>query len=167
MTRFGYVMSAYFASMGTIVTAFVHPAPRLIWNASASVPIGLYSLKRGVPLRVGDLVAVRPPTALGDYMARRHYLPLGLPMLKRVGAQSGQRVCRADDRILIDGRLVGRALAKDRRGRPLPIWRGCVRLAKGQSFVMNASVPDSFDGRYFGALPTSTIAGRLTPIWTR
>ena len=167
MTRFGYVMVSYFASMATIVTAFVHPAPRLIWNASASVPIGLYALEGGAPARVGDLVAVQPPPALSDNMARRHYLPLGLPMLKHVAAQSGQRVCRVGDRIFIDAQLVGRALGHDRLGRPLPVWRGCVRLAKGQAFVMNASVPDSFDGRYFGVLPTSTIAGRLTPIWTR
>lgn len=167
MTRFGYVMSAYFASMATIVTVFVHPAPRLIWNASASVPIGLYSLRRGAPPRVGDLVAVQPPVALSVYMARRHYLPLGLPMLKHVAAQGGQRVCRIGERILVDGQLVGRALAHDRRGRPLPVWSGCKLLANGQVLVMNAKVPDSFDGRYFGMLPTSTIAGRMTPIWTR
>jgi conjugative transfer signal peptidase TraF len=167
MTRFGYVMTSYFASMATIVTAFVHPAPRLIWNASASVPIGLYSLRRGAPSRVGDLVAVQPPAALSDYMARRHYLPLGLPMLKHVAARSGQRVCRVGDRVSVDGNVVGRALDHDRRGRTLPGWRGCLRLAAGQVFVMNAKVPDSFDGRYFGVLPASTITGRLTPIWTR
>eukprot|EP01035_Chromulina_nebulosa_P041586 gene41586-56270_t len=36
MTRFGYAMVAYFTSLGTVVAAFVTPAPRLIWNASAS-----------------------------------------------------------------------------------------------------------------------------------
>jgi len=167
MTRFGYAMSAYFAAMATVVTAFVHPSPRLIWNASASVPIGLYSLNSGGLPRVGSLVAVTPPSLLADYMARRHYLPLGLPLLKHVAARGGQRVCRRGDRILVDDRAIGRALVRDRRGRPLPVWSGCVRLASDQIFVMNAGVADSFDGRYFGALPAAAIAGRLTAIWVR
>ncbi|MDH7973289.1 S26 family signal peptidase [Sphingomonas sp. AR_OL41] len=166
MTRFAYFMSAYFAAMATIITAFVHPAPRLIWNASASVPIGLYALHRGAS-RSGSLVAIVPPAALADYLARRHYLPLGVPMLKHVAARDGQRVCRVGDTVSVDGQMVGRALARDRRGRSLPVWRGCVTLDARHIFVMNAGVRDSFDGRYFGLLPASAIVGDLTPIWTR
>jgi len=166
MTRFAYVMAAYFAAMTIIITAFVHPAPRLVWNATASVPVGLYWLQRGASPRVGDLVAVTPPGELGDLMARRRYLPFGMPMLKHVAALGRQRVCRVGREVSIDGRLAGSALENDGRGRPLPVWHGCVNLASGQVFLMNAGVPDSFDGRYFGTLPAATIAGRLTPIWT-
>ena len=38
MTRFGWVMTTYFSVVGIGATALFHPAPRLIWNASASVP---------------------------------------------------------------------------------------------------------------------------------
>ena len=41
MTRFGYVMTTYFAMLGIGALAFFHPAPRLIWNATASTPTGL------------------------------------------------------------------------------------------------------------------------------
>lgn len=167
MTRLAYGLSACLAAMTTGVTAFVHPEPRLIWNASASVPTGLYALHPAASWRVGDLVAVTPPRALGRYLARRQYLAAGLPLLKHVAALGGQRVCRIGRHILIDGRAAGDALQRDSRGRSLPSWRGCVTLAAGQVFVMNAKVPDSVDGRYFGALPASTIIGRLTPIWTR
>lgn len=167
MTRFGYAMSAYFAAVATVATAFVHPSPRWIWNASASVPIGLYALYGDASPRVGSLVAITPPPPLADYMARRHYLPLGLPLLKHVAARGGQRVCRRGSLISIDGRAVGRALVRDRRGRSLPVWSGCVRLAAEQVFVMNPGVADSFDGRYFGVVPVASIAGRLTPIWVR
>src|SRR5437899_1984067 len=40
MTRFGYVMVTYFAMLAAGALAFIHPAPRLIWNATASTPTG-------------------------------------------------------------------------------------------------------------------------------
>ncbi|GHH24208.1 peptidase S26 [Sphingomonas glacialis] len=165
MTRFGYVMVASFATMATVVPAFLHPAARLIWNASESVPIGLYAVRAAAQPRRGDLVAVVPPTALAGYLAGRHYLPLHVPLLKHVAGISGQRVCRPGTRVTVDGVTLGSALHRDHRGRPLPVWHGCRTLGTRDVFLMNASVPDSFDGRYFGPLPASTIVGRLTPVW--
>src|SRR3546814_1347587 len=37
------------------------PLPRLVWNASASAPIGLYSVSPGVPADPGDMVIARVP----------------------------------------------------------------------------------------------------------
>lgn len=165
MTRFGYVMVAYFATMATIVTAFIRPSPRLIWNASASVPVGLYRMSSVPAPKVGDLVAVLPPRQLADLLAERHYLPLGVPMLKHVAGVSGQRVCRIGARITVDGKLLGDARKQDHLGRALPVWKGCRLLTPGDVFLMNPDVPDSFDGRYFGPLPATTITGRLTPLW--
>jgi len=54
----------------------------------------------------------------------------------------------------------------DRSGRPLPIWQGCHVIADGEVFLMNWRSADSFDGRYFGALPTSAIIGTAVPLWT-
>lgn len=165
MSRFGYVMVAYFAAMATIVTAFIHPAPRLIWNASASVPIGLYALHSTRTPKVGELVAVAPPRRFAGFLAERHYLPLGVPLLKHVAATAGQRVCRTGSRITIDGKGLGDARVRDRRGRVLPIWQGCRVLATGDIFLMNPGVPDSFDSRYFGPLPDTTIIGAMSPLW--
>jgi conjugative transfer signal peptidase TraF len=165
MTRFGYVMTAYVGAMGTIVTAFVHPFPRLIWNASASVPIGLYRMRSVAVPKPGDLVAVRPPASLSAYMAMRRYLPFGVPMLKHVAAVPGQTVCRKGSAILVDRHRIGAARPRDHAARPLPVWSGCRLLRRGEIFLMNPKVPDSFDGRYFGPLPVSAIVGRLTPVW--
>ena len=74
MTRFGAVMVTYFATMAIGVSAFVHPAPKLIWNASASVPIGLYRVRPAGDLHVTELVVVRPPDAAGE-LPRRARLP--------------------------------------------------------------------------------------------
>jgi len=165
MTRFAYVMVAYFASLGTIVAAFVTPEPRFIWNASASVPEGLYRVRASANVRRGDLVALRPSPSLSVLMARRHYLPLGLPLLKHVAGLPGDRVCRHEQRVTVNGEAVGDALIRDRRGHPLPRWQGCRRLAVGQLFVMNSTVRDSFDGRYFGPVDRAQIIGRAAPVW--
>jgi conjugative transfer signal peptidase TraF len=165
MTRFGYAMVAYFTSVGTVVAAFVTPTPRLIWNASASVPEGLYRIRPATPVRRGDLVALRPAAPLALYMAQRHYLPLGVPMLKHVAGLPGDRLCRTGPRITVNGKAVGRALRHDRLGRPLPRWQGCHALSAGQLFVMNSDVRDSFDGRYFGPIDRVRVIGRATPLW--
>lgn len=140
--------------------------PNLIWNASASVPIGLYHVTSAAKLDLDDIVVVRPPTELADFLDRGHYLPRGVPLLKHVAALAGERVCRDGAHVVIDGTPVADALEHDRRGRPLPQWQGCVTLTDDQIFLLNADRPDSLDGRYFGPLDLSTVVGRATPIWT-
>ena len=141
-------------------------SPRLLWNASASVPIGLYRLDPVDHLAIGDLVAVQPPAALSDFLDARGYLPRGVRLLKHVVALEGALVCRSGDRISVDHRLLGEAHAQDRNGRDLPIWQGCFRLGAGEVLLMNPDAPDSLDGRYFGPLPLTTITAQLTPLWT-
>lgn len=165
MTRREWIVSTALAALAAGSSLAVHPAPRLIWNASASVPIGLYVVRAAGALRVGELVVIEPPRALAGYLSLRGYLPLGAPLLKHILALPGQRVCRTGLAISVDGVAMGRALARDRFGRTLPVWRGCVRIRAGQVFVMNRRPPDSLDGRYFGALPAMTIIGRVDPLW--
>jgi conjugative transfer signal peptidase TraF len=167
MTRFGYVMTTYFALLGFAGAAIFPVSPKFIWNASSSVPIGLYAIRPAGTLRVTELVVVRPPSALASFLDARRYLPKGVPMLKRILALSGQTICRSDRTITVDGIAVGEALDHDRSGRALPIWRGCRVVAGDEVFLMNWQSKDSFDGRYFGPLPANTIAGRADPLWTR
>lgn len=140
--------------------------PRYIWNASNSVPIGLYRVQLVMRLTVTELVAVQPPDLLAAFLDLNGYLPIGVPMLKRVLALSGQTVCRTGLTITVDGIDVGDARERDGRGRPLPSWSGCRVIADGDVFVMNWQSEDSLDGRYFGPLPTSAVIGRAVPVWT-
>ena len=141
-------------------------SPALIWNASASVPIGLYRVQPDPQPKVDDIVVVRPPSDLVWFLAEGGYLPRGVPLLKHVAALGGQRVCRTGRALRIDGEHVGDALERDHRGRPLPTWQGCVVLSGAQVFLFNADRPDSLDGRYFGPLERNTIVGRAQPVWT-
>ena len=149
------------------VPALSRPVPQLIWNASASVPIGLYRVLPASPLYVGELVVVRPPENLADFLAERRYLAMGVPLLKHILALPGQIVCRTGRTIIVDGRTMGHALDLDHAGRKLPTWQGCRTVAADEAFFMNWRSKYSFDGRYFGPLPASTIVGRADPLWTQ
>ena len=122
MTRFGYVMTTYLLLLVSSCTAIFPISPKFIWNASESVPIGLYAIRPSGILHVTELVVVRPPNTLAQFLADRRYLPKGVPMLKRVLALPGQMVCRDQRTITVDGVAMGEALERDTRGRPLPVW---------------------------------------------
>jgi conjugative transfer signal peptidase TraF len=140
--------------------------PRFIWNVSGSAPIGLYGLRPAGKLAVSQLVAVQPPGPLATFLGDRRYLPRGIPLLKRVLALPGQTVCRDQLAITVDKIEMGTAREHDGTGRPLPSWQGCHVIADGEVFLMNWQSADSFDGRYFGVLPTSAIIGTAEPLWT-
>jgi type IV secretory pathway protease TraF len=136
----------------------------LVWNASASAPIGLYQLLPGAPARLGDWVAADAPPALAALFATRRYLPLGLPLVKRIAAMAPSQVCREGPIVTIEGQPQAEALAADTRGRSLPVWRGCYRLRPGEVLLLNPARA-SLDGRYFGPLDQRQIRGRLIPLW--
>lgn len=137
----------------------------LIWNASASVPLGLYWLERPTGLEVGDVVAVMPPPPLAAFMVMRGYIGEDVPLLKHVAGLPGQRICRNGATVTVDGVVLGEALPRDRLGRDLPEWKGCRLLQDGEIFLMNPEVRDSLDGRYFGPLPADAVIGMARPIW--
>jgi len=142
------------------------PVPEFVWNASDSVPIGLYRLRPAGKLAITELVAVRPPEPTATFLADGNYLPRKVPMLKRVLALPGQTVCREHLTITVDGIAMGVARERDTRGRPLPVWQGCRVVADGEVFLMNWQSVGSLDGRYFGLLPANAILGRAEPVWT-
>jgi type IV secretory pathway protease TraF len=141
--------------------------PRVVWNATASAPIGFYHLRpvgEGA-LRNGELVLVRPDIASAQLYAERGYLPLGVPLLKRIAATAGQIVCEQEGMVSIDGRHVADALPADGRRRPLIPWRGCRPLRDDEVFLLMADVPASLDGRYLGPTSVGSVLGRATLLW--
>jgi conjugative transfer signal peptidase TraF len=166
MMRVGTVLLTSLMSVTLGASAINPPAKAFIWNASASIPIGLYAVQPANEISVSDLVIVMPPEPLAVFLAERRYLPKGRPLLKRVLARGGQRVCREGAIIIAYGVPFGYARERDGAGRDMPVWQGCRRIADGDLFLMNWDSSDSFDSRYFGALPRSTVIGRAVPVWT-
>lgn len=158
----GLALIALTATLDSIT----RPAPRFLWNASASVPIGLYMVTPVRPIGLGDIMVVRLPEPAAHLADERHYLPRTVPLVKPVAALPGDRVCAIGSTITIDGHAVATRRARDRIGRPLPWWSGCEDLRNGRLFLL-APIADSFDGRYFGPTDEAAIIGRATPLWLR
>lgn len=157
-----------FGGVATLaVTAIISPPPRLVWNASASVPIGFYGITPLQRPAIDSIVLVEPPARFARLFDARGYVPFGVPLLKRIAALPGQRVCRQGPALSIDGKVVALALERDRRGRTLPIWNGCHTLRPGEVFLLNRDAPRSLDGRYFGLTATTSVIGQASPLWTR
>jgi conjugative transfer signal peptidase TraF len=146
--------------------ALLAPAPRLVWNATASAPIGLYALSHHDPHQ-GDLVLAQPPIAIAALAAARGYLPLHVPLVKRIAAGPGDWVCTRGDAVLVGRHIIALRVAYDPKGRALPYWEGCGVLRPGELFLLMPQAPHSFDSRYFGPVSTASVIGVLRPLWTR
>lgn len=161
------VLAATGAALAALLLPALHrPQLRLVWNASASVPLGLYGIEPAAIPRVGDLVAVRPSPALTHFMAGRRYVEAGSLLVKPVAALPGATFCRTNMRVTLDGRAVATALPRDRFGRPLPRWSGCRRVARNQLVLIAPALRVSFDSRYFGVIDRAQVVGRAVPLWT-
>ncbi len=161
------VVAAMLTGVGLIsASTWSEQPPHFVWNASASVPIGLYRVEPAERIDVADLVVVMPPEPLASFLAERRYLPRRVPLIKRVLAIAGTTVCRLGVEITAYGMTYGRARELDSHGRRLPDWQGCGVVVEGEVFLMNWDAEDSFDSRYVGPLPIASIVGRAVPVWT-
>lgn len=129
----------------------------LTWNASASVPIGLYLIEKR-RTDIGEIAVLRPPDWASILASERGYLPTSALLLKPVAARQGDIVCRFGQFIFINGRVRSAALQHDKMDRPLPSWKGCQRLGSAQVFVLSRH-RDSFDSRYFGPVDEHNVIG--------
>ncbi|OGB18166.1 MAG: peptidase [Burkholderiales bacterium RIFCSPLOWO2_12_67_14] len=157
--------------------SFAKPLPRLVYNPSDSVPVGWYRVDlslhqptsdvstKPTSLQVGSIVLVRLPGQAAALAAQRGYLPLEVPLLKRVGAVAPQRVCIVGQALRIDGHTVTATLRADRLGRPLQGWPQCRRLRAGEIFLLSVTNPASFDSRYFGPVRSTDVIGTAHPLW--
>lgn len=149
------------------VTLVFPPAPRLLWNASASAPIGLYAVTPDVPIGSGDMVIAQVPDPWRMLATRRRYIPANVPLVKHVAAAAGDEVCALGQEIFINGRWVAQRRLADAANRPMPWWSGCVRLRGRQLFLLMPNNPASFDGRYFGVTDGPQVIGKARLLWAR
>ena len=72
-----------FAAASVVACPALFPqSPKIIWNASASVPTGLYRVAPMDRLQVADLVLVQSQEALAKLLDDGGCLPRGVPLLE-------------------------------------------------------------------------------------
>ena len=165
--RTAVTVAAAIAVTALAATMLWPPRPLLVWNASASSPPGLYLVAAPEKVEAGDMVIAWAPPEARRLAAERHYLPSNVPLVKRVAAVGGDRVCAVGEAIFVNGSLETRRRARDGAGRPMPWWTGCEGLREGDVFLLTPSVPDSFDGRYFGITRATDVIGSAKLLWAR
>jgi type IV secretory pathway protease TraF len=150
--------AATVAAAGLVCLGLIARAspPLALVNESPSLPKGLYLRSLDQAPRPGGVVAVEPPAFARRYLASLG-MPASVPLLKRVAAVGGERVCRRGAELSWAGRTAV-ALPHDRRGASLPVWSGCRRLGADELLVIGDTAT-SFDSRYFGPVRRSSLIG--------
>lgn len=157
MVHLKSLFAAVTACAALIVAPFARSNPIVLWNASPSVPIGLYVIERRSP-GYGEVAVLKPPEWASTIADQRRYLPTTALLLKPVAAGGGDIVCRFGGHVFVNGELRAKALALDKMKRPLPSWRGCSKLSSGQIFVLSKR-KGSFDSRYFRIVEKRQVLG--------
>ena len=155
-------LALLFATLLVATMAF-KPLPLLIWNASDSVPVGLYLVRKRQP-QIGEIAVIAPPDWVRLYALSRGYLPADVWLLKPVFAMSGSVICRVGPHVFVDGKPVARARKFDEQQRILPVWNGCRTLEPEEDFVL-AKPKNSFDSRYFGPINRGQLKGTALPLF--
>lgn len=120
------------AAAVVIATMGPKPMPSLVWNASESVPVGLYRVRPAGKLIVTDLVVALPPEPLATFLAEAGYLPAACrsssASLRFQGRRSAARGLpswsteskwewRASGTVAVAGSPHGRTAASSRRAK--------------------------------------------------
>ena len=159
------IASVGLAAVG--LAASVQTPPRLVYNGSRSVPVGWYVARQTGNYGYDDLVLATPPESFGRIIARRGYLPPDVPLIKRVAALPGDRVCYRDGALTVlrEGEdrpsATVRPRALDRAGRVMPVWNECRKMGPSEVFLLLEDTDASLDSRYFGPVSVGSIEGKL------
>ncbi len=161
------VLAAISAAIVAMFIAFDVRVPLVIYNASGSAPLGFYYLENRLPER-GETAVIQPPPLIELMIVARGILPPSVPLVKQVTAIGSDEVCRSKEpisTIAINGQVMAEVFDKDREGRPLPAWEGCIRLVDGEFFLLQPH-RYSFYSRYFGPVMRCDILSVARPLWT-
>ena len=160
-----YIVVALSLALLLAFVGFSDVYPRLIWNVTESAPKGLYVI-RNARSRIGSYVLITPRGEMKKIVYERGYLPPDIPLIKRVAALPGDKICRDGEAIFINKVHVADAQKTDSLGREMPRWSGCFTLKIGEIFLLNDH-EKSLDGRYFGATKLNDVIGVAVSVWVR
>jgi conjugative transfer signal peptidase TraF len=150
------------------VTLLKHFGPPLLINETPSEPRGIYRLVPHAPgdYQRGMYVIFPVPAELRAVVYGRGWLREGIPLLKELLGMPGDRVCISREALRINERYIGPVFERDSHGMVLPQHPGCFVIPEGHFLPASQHLANSFDGRYFGAIPMRDLTGEARPVWT-
>lgn len=141
----------------------------LFYNATASLPRGIYLRIPAATIERGDIVVYDPPETVLDFAVQRGYTQhKDVRFLKRVGALAGDVYSIGEHGVFcINGAYIGEVRGLDSKDRPLPqLAQGDYVVSDGM-FLPIADTTRSFDGRYTGTVPITRIRAVVIPVFTQ
>jgi conjugative transfer signal peptidase TraF len=168
------------AFAGAIITTallavIAHTFGLMITMTDSASPAGVYRLASDAPLNRGALVAACLPISMAQQGLARGYLgkgdcPGGVePVAKLAAALPGDVLQVERGWVAVNGDRLPRSqvAARDSAGRTLPhVPWGRRTVAPDEVWLFGFHDPKSWDGRYFGPVPTASVCGVLKPVVT-
>jgi conjugative transfer signal peptidase TraF len=141
----------------------------------SACPPGIYRMVKRAPSR-GDLVLACLPDAIAQLGSARGYLLRGRgcgdgiePVGKRLSALPGDSVEVVPDYIAVNGQRLQHSatLSRDSSGRSVKhvAW-GRYTVPTNQVWLFGTKDARSWDSRYFGPVPASSVRAALEPVLT-
>jgi conjugative transfer signal peptidase TraF len=146
----------------------------LVASTDSAAPAGVYRVT-SASFNRGDLVAACLPVEIAEAGLAGGYLRTGPcsgdaePVGKIAGALPGDTVVIERDSVAINGRRIPHSAvaSRDSAGRPLThVPFGVYTVTAGQVWLFGFHDRRSWDGRYFGPVPLSSVRGALAPVLT-
>jgi len=170
--RIGESFAIVIAAFGLFALILVFGRLGFRLNTTASVPTGIYRL---TDKDHGNYVTFCPAEAESRMMNERGYRPRGAgcsdgyePLLKPLASKAGDIVAIGVHGITVNGRLLNNTIAKRQDGKyqPLPVLPlGNYIVKEGTVWALSTYNANSYDSRYFGAIPVERIISYAKPIF--
>jgi conjugative transfer signal peptidase TraF len=138
-------------------------------NGSPSLPVGLYLVTAHSDANLVEFCPVGPFASFGiarGYRDAGRCSDGGVPLLKPVVARAGDSVEVSAAGLAVNGHLLPNTapMKRDTNNRPLTGWpEGRYTVAPGSVWVASSYNARSFDSRYFGPVPLTSIRGYVRP----
>ena len=146
------------SGIGAALIAGVFFAPIRFSISDSAAPAGIYRIVAQRQIRRGELALVCLPPKIAAFGFARKYIARGFcpggfePVGKVIAGLPGDQIEPA------------KALERDGKGRALAHIAGPVIVPPGTVWLYG-SQPDSWDSRYYGAVPETDVKERLMPLW--
>lgn len=173
--RDAVVRRARLTAAAVSVAAAARATASLRVNFTSSLPLGIYRSAPAGRITHGSVVLVCLPEPIARFARGREYLWRGecpgpaAPIGKLVLALAGDTVGVTAGGLRLNGFIVPRTqpLGADRKARPMVHYPyGDYVVPADRMWLYSPYDARSFDSRYFGPVPVSSVRSTLVSVWT-